>query len=66
MSPHQFPTYLSVKQVAAILGVSVQFVYKKQKQIPGYLKVAGKILYDGDALFKGLRCRSNNGASTQI
>lgn len=50
-----FPKYLSVKEVASILGVSVKFVYVHLKEIPGYLKLAGKILFDAEILFRELK-----------
>ena len=53
-----FPTYLSVCQVSEILGVKEKFIYSHQVEIPGYLKVAGKILFDADVLFKELKKRT--------
>jgi len=57
-----FPKYLSVKEVSQILGVSEKFVYLHQKSIAGYLRVAGKILFDAEILYKELK-RSTGRAS---
>lgn len=51
----EFPQYLCVKDVANILKVKEKFVYKHQKEIPGYLRVAGKPMFDADILYKELK-----------
>ena len=62
MSTPEFPKYLSVKQVASILSVSDKFVYLHQREVPGYLTVAGKVLFDADVLLKELKKRSTGRA----
>jgi hypothetical protein len=53
--PLLFPQYLSVKEVSKILGVSDKFVFLHQKEIAGYVKIAGKILFDAEILYKELK-----------
>jgi hypothetical protein len=47
--------YLSVGEVAQLLGVSVKFVYKHGRELPGYLKIAGLIRFDRDVLQSRLK-----------
>jgi len=48
-------TYLTVKEVASLLGKSGKFVYQHQREIPGSFKLAGAILFDKEILMSELR-----------
>jgi len=47
--------YLSVKEVAALLGVSIKTIYAKKLSIPGYFNLAGLHFFDEDVLVTSLK-----------
>lgn len=48
--------YLSVKQVADILGVSIKTVYKYKDQTPGHIVYGKSIhMFDADLFYNGLK-----------
>lgn len=47
--------FLSVKEAAAILGMSNKWVYKVAKRLPGYKVICGVIKFHTDTFLKGLR-----------
>ena len=47
--------YLSVKEVAAILNISIKTVYKKLDVIPGYFNLGGMHFFDEEELRNGLK-----------
>ncbi len=47
--------YLSVKEVADILNISVKTVYKKLDVIPGYFNLGGMHFFDEEILRSGLK-----------
>ncbi len=47
--------YLSVKEVAAILNISIKTVYKKLRVIPGYFNLGGMHYFDEEELRAGLK-----------
>lgn len=47
--------YLSVKQIAAILNISVKTVYKKRDKIPGYFNLDGMHFFDEEEFRLGLK-----------
>lgn len=54
-----FPKYLSVKEVAAILNISVKTIYKKREYIPGCINLDGMYLFDAEELLKGLKAKTS-------
>lgn len=50
-----FPKYLSVKEVASLLGKSNKWVYAHQDELPGYFNLAGSIFFDGEVLTESLK-----------
>ena len=50
--------YLTVKEVAELLGRSQKFVYSKKDLIPGYFKLAGSIFFDKDVLLLTLKTKA--------
>jgi predicted DNA-binding transcriptional regulator AlpA len=51
------PKFLSVKEVAGLLGTSVKWVYAHQRLLPGRIKIAGLIRFDRERLLKELASR---------
>jgi predicted DNA-binding transcriptional regulator AlpA len=47
--------YLAVCEVAQLLGCNEKFVYKHQKRLPGYIKIAGLIRFHRQTLLDGLK-----------
>lgn len=47
--------YLSVKEVAALLNISIKTVYKKLGVIPGYFNLGGMHFFDEEELQAGLK-----------
>ncbi len=47
--------YLSVGEVALLLGKSQKWVYQKKGVIPGYFKLAGSIFFDREILLSRLK-----------
>ena len=47
--------YLSVKEVATILNISIKTVYKKLDIIPGYFNLGGMHFFDEEELRIGLK-----------
>lgn len=47
--------YLSVKEVATILNISIKTVYKKLDVIPGYFNLGGMHFFDEEELRNGLK-----------
>ena len=47
--------YLSVKEVATILNISIKTVYKKLDVIPGYFNLGGMHFFDEEELRIGLK-----------
>ena len=50
--------YLTVKEVAELLGRSTKWVYKSQLLIPGHFKLAGSIFFDKDVLLSTLKTKA--------
>jgi excisionase family DNA binding protein len=50
-----FPRYLSVKEVAALLNISIKTVYKKLNVIPGYFNLGGMHFFDEEEFEIGLK-----------
>ena len=47
--------YLSVKEVASLLNISIKTVYKKLGLIPGYFNLGGMHFFDEEELLNGLK-----------
>ena len=48
--------YLTVKEVAAFLGVrSAKWVYKHKLEIPGYIELSGSYFFDSEILQESLK-----------
>ena len=47
--------YLSVKEVASLLNISIKTVYKKLGLIPGYFNLGGMHFLDEEELLNGLK-----------
>ena len=47
--------YLSVKEVAAILNISIKTVYKKLDVMPGYFNLGGMHFFDEEEFLNGLK-----------
>jgi len=47
--------YLTVKEVAQLLGKSEKWCYLKKEHLPGYFKLAGSIFFDKEVLLVTLR-----------
>jgi excisionase family DNA binding protein len=56
--------YLSVKEVATILNISVKTVYKKLGVIPGYFNLGGMHFFDEEELHSGLKLLVNQSKRT--
>jgi len=54
-SNHMATRYLSVKEVATLLGVSNKTIYAKKLSIPGYFNLAGMPFFDEEVLVKSLK-----------
>jgi len=50
--------FLSVKDVAQILGVSIKTVYKYKDETPGLVMYGSVHLFDADEFYKGLKERA--------
>lgn len=50
--------YLSVKEVAQLLGKSSKWVYLSKDNIPGYFKLAGAIFFDKEVLLTTLKSKA--------
>lgn len=61
-----FPKYLSVKEVAAILNISVKTIYKKRDHIPGCINLDGMYLFDSEELLKGLKAKTTEAKKTAL
>ena len=57
--------YLSVAQVAQLLGKSPKWVYQKKGVIPGFFKLAGCIFFDREILMSGLKAAATQPAKRQ-
>ena len=57
--------YLSVGEVALLLGKSQKWVYQKKGVIPGYFKLAGSIFFDREILLLNLRNAATQPAKRQ-
>jgi len=55
--------YLSVKEVATILNISIKTVYKKLNVIPGYFNLGGMHFFDEEELHVGLKQLTKKTAS---
>lgn len=47
--------FLSVKEIASILNISVKTVYRKLDHIPGYFNLDGMHFFDEDEFYSGLK-----------
>jgi predicted DNA-binding transcriptional regulator AlpA len=47
--------FLSINEVAALLGKSSKWVYQRQAEIPGRFQIAKSIFFDKEALLNSLR-----------
>jgi len=54
--------YLSVKEVAQLLGKSSKWVYMSKDRLPGYFKLAGAIFFDKDILLASLKAKATRKA----
>ncbi|MHB8580816.1 MAG: helix-turn-helix domain-containing protein [Ignavibacteriaceae bacterium] len=50
--------YLTIKEVAELLGRSTKWVYKNQLLVPGYFKLAGSIFFDREVLLSTLKTKA--------
>jgi predicted DNA-binding transcriptional regulator AlpA len=50
--------YLTVKEVAQLLGKSSKWVYLSKDSIPGYFKLANSIFFDKDVLLATLKAKA--------
>lgn len=52
-----YPRYLSVKEVATLLNISVKTVYKMKDQgvIPGHFQLGSMHFFDEEELLRGLK-----------
>ena len=57
--------YLSVGEVALLLGKSQKWVYQKKGVIPGYFKLAGSIFFDREILLLNLKNAATRPAKRQ-
>ncbi|MFA6472928.1 MAG: helix-turn-helix domain-containing protein [Candidatus Latescibacterota bacterium] len=57
--------YLSVGEVALLLGKCQKWVYQKKGVIPGYFKLAGSIFFDREILMLGLKTAATKPAKRQ-
>ncbi len=57
--------YLSVGEVALLLGKSQKWVYQKKGVIPGFFKLAGSIFFDREVLLLGLKTVATQPAKRQ-
>ena len=57
--------YLSVGEVALLLGKSQKWVYQKKGVIPGFFKLAGSIFFDREVLLSNLRNAATQPAKRQ-
>ena len=48
-------SYLTVCEVAKLLGKSPKWVYQRKGVIPGFFKLAGCIFFDREVLISGLK-----------
>ena len=51
--------YLSVGEVAQLLGKSQKWVYQKKSEIPGFFKLAGSIFFDREVLLSSLKTKAS-------
>ena len=47
--------YWSVKEVAAYIGISIKWVYKKKEKLPGYTYIHGLHKFHTDTFIEGLK-----------
>lgn len=57
--------YLSVGEVALLLGKSQKWVYQNKSEIPGYFKLAGSIFFDREILVSSLKNAATRPAKRQ-
>ena len=57
--------YLSVGEIALLLGKSKKWVYQRKAEIPGYFKLAGSIFFDREILLSNLRNAATQPAKRQ-
>jgi hypothetical protein len=57
--------YLSAKEVATILKISVKTVYKKLDCIPGYFNLGGMHFFDEDEFRSGLKSLATQKKQTE-
>jgi hypothetical protein len=57
--------YLSVGEVAEMLGKSSKWVYQQKGVIPGFFKLAGSIFFDREVLLSGLKTAATRPARRQ-
>ena len=55
--------YLTIKEVAELLGRSEKWCYLKKELIPGYFKLAGSIFFDRDILMSTLKAKATKARS---
>jgi hypothetical protein len=58
-------TYLSVCEVAKLLGKSQKWVYQQKGLIPGFFKLAGSIFFDREILMSGLKAAATRPVKRQ-
>lgn len=56
--------YLSVGEVAQLLGKSEKWVYQKKHEIPGFFRLAKSIFFDKEILMSELKSRASKPTST--
>lgn len=52
------PQFLTIKEVADLLGRSTKWVYLSKESIPGYFKLVGSIFFDRDILLSALKSKA--------
>jgi excisionase family DNA binding protein len=58
--------YLSVKEVASLLNISLKTVYKKLGVIPGYFNLGGMHFFDEEELLNGLKKLATSSNKTAL
>jgi predicted DNA-binding transcriptional regulator AlpA len=58
--------YLTVGEVAQLVGKSQKWVYQHQREIPGWFTLAGSILFDRTILIEELKKRAKQSARVAV
>lgn len=55
--------YLTVGEVAVLLGKCEKWVYSNKEEIPGFFRLAKSIFFDQEVLFSDLKSRASKPAA---